>query len=468
MAENIEFTGSVLGSADLAREVKNMITNEVKLAQTGNEAQLKRVQENSDSKWKEVESVQAKLAVAEAKAAKTEEDMKDLETKIANLERIGAMNNIAPETKELAIYNAKALVNGFARTSTKAKINGFKNYDGTIKESLLSFYQKELVSREIKDYGFSSIDNLVSSVKTSPSVLRSDIGEFGEFLCPIEWSATLDHQIIETTPIRELARVQTIGGKTIRQPIRQGVPTAVWEGETDTAGVTQSNYTSIEMSPYALTNQTIVTWDLIQDAAYNISDELIADNSIAFAQAEGYASVKGSGAHMSLGFTQDPNVPHYANTYAATYSINGITYPVSWEDIVLMSGQLKTGYKPMFAFNRRTMAYLRTLVDSNNRPIFLGAFGNIENGPMTINGYSFNPEFIDMDDAAGTNGVTNGNPIVFADFAKFYRIVDRTSVILIRDELTRAGQREVVYTLMKWTYGAPVIKEAGIVMVRNG
>jgi HK97 family phage major capsid protein len=450
-------------TSEILSEVKNLVSKEVELKQAGKETELKRYQENADKKWLEIESKMSEVSQKAAKAQKDAEDLKELEAKVANLERIGSTGKSAPESKEAAIEQAKELVSAFARTSNKNRTNEYKKFI-TDNSSASALYTKTLNKTNVKGIDYGSISNLVTESKAAPNVLRSDIGEFGEFLCPIEWSNVLEHQIIETTPIRQYARTMTIGGKTFKQPIRQGVPTALWQGETDTTGISQSNYTNIDMSPYRLSNQTVITWDLIQDSAYNISDELVTDNAIAMAQAEGYAAVKGDGVHQSLGFTVDPNVPKYTNTIASSYTIGSKNYPVAWEDIIGMTGQLKSGYNPIFACNRRTFAYLRTLVDSNNRPIFLAPFGNIESGPMTINGYKIDPGFIDMDDVT----VANGNPLVFADFAKFYRIVDRASVILIRDEYTRAAQGEVVYTLEKWTSGMPVIKEAGIIMVRNG
>ena len=115
----------------------------------------------------------------------------------------------------------------------------------------------------------------------------------------------------------------------------------------------------------------------------------------------------------------------------------------------------------MYAFNRRTLAYLRTLKDSNNRYLWSGPFGDAAAGsPATINGYRYTSDFIDMDDF----DVDNGIPIIFADFMRFYCITDRTDMVMIRDEYTRKTEAIVEFTFMKWTDGQPVIKEAAILL----
>lgn len=450
---------------DLLREVKGITDKTVALAtEHGNvSAAVKTYQENSEKKMAEFDKKNEELV---KQLAETEKKSALYLERLEHMEKIQSAGGNIVETKEnLALY-ANDVVSGFARSHKGTK--EFAMFANRNQPAFIS-YTKEWSERMLKGLDISEsareLTGLWNEIKASPTVLRTDINEFGQFLVPVEWASMLDHQIIEITPIRQFARTMTIGSKTINQPIRQGVPLATWEGETDAANISQSNYTNIQISPYRLANQTIITWDLLQDSAYNISEEMISDNAIAMARAEGLAGVKGSGQHQSLGFVTDPNVPVYVNSIAPyTNSTTNQSVPISWQDLVLMTGQMKQGYNPMFAMNRRTLAYLRTLTDNNGRPVWLGPFGNLDSGPATINGYKYSAEFIDMDDVT----VSNGNPIVFADFPIFYRIYDRTTVVLIRDEYTRAANAEVVFTLQKWTAGMPVVKEAGLVMKRNG
>ena len=58
--------------------------------------------------------------------------------------------------------------------------------------------------------------------------------------------------------------------------------------------------------------------------------------------------------------------------------------------------------------------------------------------------------------------VTNGFPVLFADMMRFYQIVDSTTMEIIRDEYTRKKEGIVEFTMHRFCYSKPKIKEAGI------
>ena len=440
-------------STELLTEIKGIQGKTLELAKEfgTQSAQVKQYQDNTEKKWAEFDKKNEDLVQKlEAEKKANEEAME----RVKHLELIASSKGTSSTTKEqLKQYSDEVMLAWMKSSKSKgsqawkrlaqANPDAVSKYVGGIKSRIESYAELPQEMGELK--------SIAMELKTTPDILRTDIGEMGNFLCPIEWSNELLRQIIEISPIRKYARVKQIGAKTLEQPIRQGIPTALWEGETQSSSISQSNYTNIQFSPYRLSNITQVTWDMLNDNSYNIVDELIADNALAFAKAEGLAAVSGSGAHQSLGFTADPNVPIFTTAASAT---------LSWQDMVNVTGQLKTGYDPMYFFNRFTLAYLRTLTDNNGRPLWLGPFGNIENGPATINGYKYSAEFIDMQNY----NVAQGVPVLFADMKRMYEIVDRTDVIMIRDELTAASQAIVKFTLMKWTVGMPVMKEAGILV----
>ncbi len=105
------------------------------------------------------------------------------------------------------------------------------------------------------------------------------------------------------------------------------------------------------------------------------------------------------------------------------------------------------------------MAYLRNLKDNDGRYLWAGPYGDAGAGAVpTINGFRYSSAFIDMDDF----DVDDGYPVLFADMLRFYQIVDRTDITIIRDEYTRKVEGIVEYTMNKWCFGKPKIKEAGI------
>ena len=122
---------------------------------------------------------------------------------------------------------------------------------------------------------------------------------------------------------------------------------------------------------------------------------------------------------------------------------------------------MKSGYNPMYFFNRRTLAYLRLLKDTANGRYLWNIDGNAAPGAMpVINGYRYSSEFIDMDDP----DVDDGFPILFADFNQFYEVTDRTDIVIVRDEVTRKTERIIEIMMTKWNTMQPVMYEAGILV----
>lgn len=294
-------------------------------------------------------------------------------------------------------------------------------------------------------------------------IFRTDIGEFGGFLPSIEWATEIKSNIFEKTPMRKYCTVKQIGGKTLRQPITVGIPQALDEGETEKTTSSVPNYAMVEITPYRISSLVPVTWDALQDSQYNVSEEIMDKTSQAFGVTEGKNCVSGNGVRRALGFVNDPNIIAYTSAVAATGNTNA-TCGITFDDLITMSGMIKTGYKPMFFFNRRTAAFLRSLKDSQNRYLWNEMFGSAVAGlPADINGYNYSNEFVDMDD----NTVTNGKSILFADMKEYYQITDRTDMILIRDEYTQATQAIINFNLIRWTTGMPIKPEAAVLMTRN-
>ena len=53
---------------------------------------------------------------------------------------------------------------------------------------------------------------------------------------------------------------------------------------------------------------------------------------------------------------------------------------------------------------------------------------------------------------------------MLADMARFYQIVDRADMSIIRDDVTRKAENAVEFAFHKYTFGKPKIHEAGIRM----
>lgn len=277
------------------------------------------------------------------------------------------------------------------------------------------------------------------------AILRTDSDVQGGFLVPTEMDNAITKKIIEVSAIRSIARVRTIGAKSLEVPVRDTIPSANYEGEAEEGDEDTSTYKNETLTAFRLTTTIPITMDMLMDSAFDMESEIMQDGAESFAQKEGNKFVVGTGFKQPSGFTVDARVVAAARESAASSTIG-------FDDMMNLTGDLKTGYNPVYVFNRRTLAFLRTLKGGDGHPLWQpGMNGIVVN---TINGF---PYLIaeDMPDIASA-----AIPVAFGDFARGYTIVDRTGMAVIRDEVTQKKKAIVEFTLQRWNTGQVTLPEA--------
>jgi len=290
--------------------------------------------------------------------------------------------------------------------------------------------------------GEKGIEQLEAEVKEA---LRTDIDPQGGFLVPRELDTIIVKKITEISPIRSIARVRTTSGKTLDIPVRASIPTANYEGEGEEGDDSNSKYESETLTPFRLTYTAPITMDMLMDAAFDMESEILTDAAEAFAFREGNRFVLGTGSKQPFGYLSDTQVTDSFRESATSGKLLA-------EDIIRVTGDLKTGYNPVFVFNRRTLAELRTEKSTTGQFIWQpGINGVVQN---TIAG---EPYVIanDMPDIAA-----NAFAVAFGDFLRGYTIIDRTGMSVIRDELTQKKKAIVEFTMNRWNTGQVTLPEA--------
>lgn len=277
------------------------------------------------------------------------------------------------------------------------------------------------------------------------ALLRTDSDTAGGYLAPSEMDNMITKKITEISAIRTIARVRTVAAKTLNMPIRNGILVATYEGESEAGTDDTSDYSNESLNTFRQTVTVPITMDMLMDSAFDMEAEIFGDASEAFAQGEGANFVLGDGVKKPAGFVANA-------TLQAAARISTTTSTIDAEDVILLTGDLKTGYNPVYTMNRGTLAFLRTLKSTTGS--FLWQPGL--NGPVanTLNGFNYLVAQ-DMPDIA-----SNSYSIAFGDFMRGYTIVDRTGISIIRDELTMKKQAIVEFTLNRWNYGRVTLPEA--------
>lgn len=430
---------------ELMKEVQGIVTKQRELAETvgTDSAAYKSYMEKTDEAMAKFEEKNAEFVKSYEAGKKEAKEMAD---RVKHLEGIistgmgagaGAEDLVKSSTELMGVLLQDRYKEYIEDPSNQTKAAGIFNVMAKMDYTNSEDGQK--MASFLREYG----------TKASNDLIRSDIGEYGGFLCPPEYASELNRTMIEFSPVRQFARVKRTSSKVYREPIRLGIPQATRPGEAREGGSSGSNYGMNDFTPHRLTNTIGITYDELYFNAYDVANELMRDNADAFSVTEGQEFFNGDGVEKGKGWSVDANVPEYESA----------TSTLSFDDIIKITGELKRGYDPMFMFNRKTLAYLRTLKDSGGRYLWNPAFGDAASGaPATINGFRYSADFIEFNDV----DVADGFPILFADMPRFYQIVDRTDMTVIRDEYTQKKNGIVEFTMNKWCVGKPKIYEAGI------
>ena len=211
--------------------------------------------------------------------------------------------------------------------------------------------------------------------------MRTDSGPDGGFLVPDAFSTEIAKKITEISDVRAVARVMKVGAKTTILPLRSNLVSVGWVGEGDQDSLSNSQYGQPLLTLKKIQVTVPVTHEELIDSGVSIVDQISSDVAEAFAQKEGEGYVNG---------TASPTQPQgFMNPGAITQETNsGNATQLTWQSMSEVTGKIKTGYRPIYGFNRFTRANLLQMVDGVGRPLWQA--GNIAAGiPNTINGYSY-------------------------------------------------------------------------------
>lgn len=277
------------------------------------------------------------------------------------------------------------------------------------------------------------------------ALLRTDNQVQGGYLTQIEYSREMIKFITEISNMRPISSVRQTSEKTMNIPVRTTIGEAFFEGEAEEAQEANSTYGTEEMHTYRLSAKTPVTLDQLMNSSFDMDTEITSDTAEMFESKEGLKFVLGTAVKQPEGFLTNQDLIDAAFDTAATGVLDA-------DAMLEVQGELKRGQNPRYVFNRQTLAKARILKGSDGHylwsPAFDGGVANMLAGaPYTI--------LQDMP------VIANGSlSIAYGDFVRGYRILDRTGMIMVRDEVTLADQASVKFVFHRWLNGQVINVEA--------
>lgn len=254
--------------------------------------------------------------------------------------------------------------------------------------------------------------------------LRISDDTSGGYLAPAEFSAEVDKNIVQFSPVRQAARVGSTSSGSVLIPRRTGRPTASWVGETETRSATEAAYGQVEIPIDEAACYCDVSNRLLEDAAVDIASEVSFDLAEEFGRLEGAAFLNGDGVKKPLGIMNDTGISYTPGTDASNIKADGLI------DIYYALAPFYR-QRGVWMLNSKTLGAIRKLKDSGTGT-YLWQPALAAGQPETILGRPV-VEAVDMPDVSG-----NAFPVLFGDFASAFRIYDRVSLSLLRDPYSQA------------------------------
>jgi HK97 family phage major capsid protein len=252
----------------------------------------------------------------------------------------------------------------------------------------------------------------------------------------------------ETSPVRQLASVETISTDALEIPIDTDDLEANWVSERETRGTTSTPRIAKQRIPvHEIEAFPFSTQQLLDDSSRNQEDWLAQKVGSKFARRENSAFVNGTGVTQPRGFmtysfgtgidyagTQTtPGIPPGWGTFVSVASGTQAslgTGAVGAEKLIDLVHTVPAQYRSnaAFAMTRRTIGEVRKLKDNAGQFIYQESL--TAGQPARLLGFPV-AEFADMPEIG-----TNAYPIAFGNWRDAYRVVDRQGVRVLRDPYT--------------------------------
>jgi HK97 family phage major capsid protein/HK97 family phage prohead protease len=286
--------------------------------------------------------------------------------------------------------------------------------------------------------GFDGLNDLerkaLNTFATSPSM-------GGWNLVPETFLRELQRTLVEFTPMRQIARVQTVSGNPVLLPKRVYGASAAWVAEEAEHALSEPAYTQQSVPVFEARVSVEVTNQLLEDSAFDLGAELARDFAEEFARLESVAFVMGNGTSEPEGFM---------NSALWTTVGGGPTA----DGLIDLFYSIPTPYsaRGTWLMPRSVIATVRKLKTSQG---YLWTESLQPGQPASLLGRPV----VEAPDMADTGSPTPAN-IGFGDWNRAYRIFDRVGLEVLRDPYTAARRSIVVFHARRRVGGALVDGQA--------
>ena len=379
------------------------------------------------------------------KSAATNEQVEALNARITELKKLAEEANRNAQLAQIGGSPSGDPVKeriSAARFLSMAKRTRIRPNDASLNIEAYRAYKEAFFQAALVEFNMDAVSpeiRAAMSVGSAPD---------GGFFVPDEMSTELEKRIHDTSEMRQLARVITIGAPAWEAPWKTSKGTSGgWVGEkqarpaTGTPAVGMQRIETHEQYAYPE-----VTQSMLDDSAMNVEaflmedteEEMVRTENTGFVSGDGIMKPKGflgytSGAVTTVDASRDWGKLQYIPVGAAG-AFPQISGSVADDANCFISAiaALHPTYRQgaVWAMNRLTEAAVRKLRDSQGR--YLVGFGDIRDSSVGFNLFGF--PIANLEDMPAI--ASDSYSIAFANFKRGYFIIDRMGFRVLRDPYT--------------------------------
>jgi len=253
-------------------------------------------------------------------------------------------------------------------------------------------------------------------------------------------STTITETIRESSPIRQVARVETItGGDALEEIVDRDDIAASWVGETQSrSDTTTPQIGKLRIPAHEIYAQPKTTQNLLDDASFDVAAWLTRKLADKFGRSENAAFVTGNGVGRPRGFASYPTAATGDATRAwgvmehvATGTSGDFASSNPADKLIELAYKLKAPYRDeaCWLMGRETARRIRQFKESTTNA-YIWQPGLTEGAQDRLLGF---PVYFAEDMPAIA---ADSLSIAFGNFRRGYLVVDRTPMRMLRDPYT--------------------------------
>lgn len=286
----------------------------------------------------------------------------------------------------------------------------------------------------------------------------------GGYFASVEVDTEIARLARTSSPVREIANVRTANG-IWKKRVSKSNNSSGWVGEqTSRPETNPTDFAEVTITSMELYAHVYATQNLLDDASVNIEAWIAEETNAEFAVREGAAFVSGNGVTQPSGLilpaamrTLETDTTFAAHGRLGTLRSGSATALQAGETeaadrLINLQTQLRDQYQAnaRWLMNRFTLRAVRRLKDENSQYIWAPGVAAATPGVILGKPYTILDDMPSIADGAV--------PILYGDFNRYYTIVDRLGVRILRDPYS--SKPYVLFYVTKRVGAGVVITEA--------